>query len=610
MSHSVPLRRTGNRLRAEQIAQLYRTRVPGALISLAAAFLLIVMQMSGGLVDPWPAEIFLAGMTVQTALRLAVFRFWGAPPGPQNWRRTARLFCGLALMGGLCWGTGSVLLLKTGSIEQQVLTALVVCAVGTGAVNMYGAYFPAFQLYFVPSVLPIAVWSAWQGDRLHLAFAALVLLWIAALLLLAHRLSGNLADQIRMRFDNVDMAEDLRRQKELAEQANAEKTRFLASSSHDLRQPVHALGLFVAAMQGHRLEPDSRRMLNHIGESVQALEGLFTSLLDISRLDAGTVEVHPAPLAVGPMIARICADLQPEAAEKGLQIRCVPSAGVVMTDKLLLERIIRNLAVNAVRHTDHGRVLIGCRRGGDTLRIQVWDTGPGIPEHQQQAVFGEYVQLGNSERDRTKGLGLGLAIVRRLSALLDSRLVLRSVPGQGSMFEITVKLAETRPAPEPIPVMDAEQDGLILVIDDETLVRQALRSLLQGWGYRVIDAGSLADMLALIGGRAEMPVLVIADYRLRDEDGIDAVARLRAVIRPNLPALLITGDTSPDRLRCLQQSGLPVLHKPVGEERLRDAVMRLTALPRPRRAAPIPEVAPVVADEGVTRQQMTRMPAP
>jgi CheY-like chemotaxis protein len=246
---------------------------------------------------------------------------------------------------------------------------------------------------------------------------------------------------------------------------------------------------------------------------------------------------------------------------------------------VLVERILRNLVSNAVRYTERGRILVGCRRREHAIALQVWDTGVGIPTDEQARVFEEYYQVGNPERDQTKGLGLGLAIVRRLAELLGCELELRSEPGRGSCFEFTLPLAKDAPiAAEPSPEnrRGALARGLIVVVDDEQAIRQATASLLTGWGFHVVAAASGDEAVARLSAASAPPDLIICDYRLRgEENGLGAIERLRSEYNESIPAMLITGDTAPDRLAEAQASGLLLLHKPVSNSKLRAAIVNL-----------------------------------
>jgi CheY-like chemotaxis protein len=403
----------------------------------------------------------------------------------------------------------------------------------------------------------------------------------------ARRASQILTESIRLRLENLDLVRGLRHEKALAEEANIAKSRFLAAASHDLRQPVHALSVFVGALRARDADPEARHtLLDHIEGSVRALSGLFGGLLDISRLDAGVVGFDRIDFAIQPVIERVCRDYSSQATQKGLVLGSVPSTAVVHSDPALCERILRNLVANAVTYTDRGRVLVGCRRGHNSLRVEVWDTGCGIPAGEQQLVFQEFYQIGNPERDRTRGVGLGLAIVKRLANLLEHRLDLRSWPGQGTCFSLDLPYARDQAAINLDTLQTTATDtaagsGLILVVDDEGAIQVAMESLLSSWGYSVIAAGSFTEILARIGANVETPQLIICDYRLRDnETGTTVIERLRNEYNTEIPGMLITGDTAPDRIQEAQSSGYLLLHKPVSNETLRAAIARLLAHPQ------------------------------
>jgi CheY-like chemotaxis protein/anti-sigma regulatory factor (Ser/Thr protein kinase) len=328
------------------------------------------------------------------------------------------------------------------------------------------------------------------------------------------------------------------------------------------------------------MDAPARGLIDHIEGSVRALSGLFGGLLDISRLDAGVVEVHSEPFALQPIIDRVCRDHESLAREKGVMLKRLSTRAIVHSDALLCERILRNIVANAITYTDRGRILVGCRRGA-RLRLQVWDTGCGIAPSEQQLVFQEFYQVGNPERDRTRGVGLGLAIVKRLTTLLDHPLQLQSWPGKGTCFtvEIPYATAAAQAALESKPndaASEARGSGLILVIDDEGAIQVAMQSLLQSWGYTVLAAGGYEEIMQRIGARTELPSLIICDYRLRDNEiGSTVIERLRNEYNEPIPGMLITGDTAPDRIREAQASGYLLLHKPVPNTALRAAIVRL-----------------------------------
>jgi len=344
--------------------------------------------------------------------------------------------------------------------------------------------------------------------------------------------------------------------------ANKAKTRFLAAASHDLRQPMHALGLFVAQLRGCIAEPGTLALVGKVESAVTALQELLDALLDISRLDAGVVVPATADFRLQPLLTRLESAFAPQAESKGVRLRAAPTRLAVRTDPVLLERILINLLANAVRYTEHGGVLIGCRRRGANVRIEVCDTGVGIAESHRESIFQEFYQIGNPERDRRKGLGLGLAIATRLARLLDSRIELASRPGKGSVFAIELRGVR------------------VLVVDDDTLVRDAMTSLLKQWGCEVWSAGRGAEAESLLTQQRITPDAVICDYRLPDgETGIDVIRRLREIAGAGLPAALVTGDTAPERLREATDSGFALLHKPVQPAKLRLLLEHLLRAP-------------------------------
>jgi signal transduction histidine kinase/CheY-like chemotaxis protein len=569
-----------DRIRAEQIKALYRNGPVGILTSLGTAIVLAGALVYVGDLPPVVASLFLTATLANSIIRMVLVRhYWEAAPAAADWPLWARRFSVTACVAHLTWGLGAVWLMIPGRFDLQLLVVLVIIAIESGVVSTFGSYRPAFLLSVLSILVPVALWSAIQGDALHDALALVLVFRILIVWLVGRNFNRGFIESLRLRFENVELVDDLRRQKELAEQASIAKSRFLASTSHDLRQPVHALGMFVGALRQHEMTDEMRRLVEHIDGSVTAMDGLFAALLDISRLDAGVIRSHPASFAIQPVLERICRDQQAEAAEKGLRLVLHSCSAVVRTDPLLLERVLRNLVSNAVRYTDHGRVVVGCRRGA-RLGVQVWDTGRGIPPAQQERVFQEFYQMENPERDRTKGLGLGLAIVKRLTVLLDCPLTLRSEPGRGSVFAVEVPYATEAAAATQgsDPPEAALARGLILVIDDESAIQDAMSSLLASWGYAVIAASSCDEMLERISICPDRPLLIISDYRLRaEENGIAVIERLHQEYNEDIPAVLITGDTAPDRLKEAQSSGFPLLHKPVASGKLRAAIGNLTS---------------------------------
>lgn len=401
---------------------------------------------------------------------------------------------------------------------------------------------------------------------------------------LDHRVSVHTGDELEALAGQFNsMAEKLRgsyaelehkveeRTRDLA-LANQAKSRFLAAASHDLRQPMHALGLFVTQLRSKPLLAEQRRLVDRIDASVLALGALLDSLLDISRLDAGAVSPEIIDFPVNNVLDRMEDEFMQPAQEKGLRFRVVPSRMWVTSDPLLLERIVTNLVSNALRYTRRGGIVVGCRRRGATLRILVCDTGRGIPGDEQQRIFTEFYQVAHPERNRSQGLGLGLAIVDRLARLLGHRVEVRSKTNKGSTFIVTLRRGTPCETTQPARAVETgiPRGTLVALIDNDALVRDSMSGLLSDWGCDVVAAASAAEAVHGLAARNRPPALVISNYRLRDgSTGVQAIGQLRAAYAADLPAFLISGDTSREVLREAETERLHLLTKPVAPLKLR-----------------------------------------
>jgi signal transduction histidine kinase/ActR/RegA family two-component response regulator len=364
------------------------------------------------------------------------------------------------------------------------------------------------------------------------------------------------------------------------ELANSAKSRFLAVASHDLRQPLHALGLFVAQLRTTTTATERQRIIERVDAAVAMMNELFRALLDISRIDAGALTPNIARLPVARLFERIQTTFAGTAKEAGLDFRVVPTDAWVCSDSVLLEQVLLNLVSNAVRYAAHGGVLIGTRKRGRHLRIEVWDTGPGIPDGQRQKIFSEFYRGADPQHDH-RGLGLGLAIVDRLCRLLHHPIELSSELGRGSRFSVIVPIVAAGPkAIEPsapaVSALNLAEQKLIVVIDDDALALEGMGGLLRSWGCHVVAARSAAEALEDLAGAERPPNLVISDFHLSDQrTGIDAIEQLRAAFGVPISAFLLSGDSSPSLLHAAQCSGYHLLHKPVDPMLLRTMLNRL-----------------------------------
>ena len=382
--------------------------------------------------------------------------------------------------------------------------------------------------------------------------------------------------------------------KQEAEAANRAKSRFLAAASHDLRQPLQTLallqGLLARAIEGGK----AAGLLQRLGGTLDAMTGMLDTLLDLNQIEAGVVQPEPAGCRIGGLLDRLRDEFAYHAQAKGLALRVMPCRATIRTDARLLEQMLRNLLSNALKYTERGRVLLGCRRTRDSLRIEVWDTGIGIPDGELQAVFDEYHQIGNEARERARGLGLGLSIVQRLSALLGHRVRVRSRPGKGSVFTVEVTLVPDVQLPhagggnadtsfENRAARNGSGNGAVLVIEDDPDMRDLLHLLLREEGYAVAVAPDGPAALDMAARGAVRPDLVLADHNLpAGMTGLQAIGKLREAL-PDVPVIILTGDTSAGTLRDIAQQDCVQISKPVRPAELLQTIRDL--LPGPPTAA-------------------------
>lgn len=396
---------------------------------------------------------------------------------------------------------------------------------------------------------------------------------------------NDMADRIQASREDLQRqievaTRELLEKKDEAERGNRAKTRFLAAASHDLRQPMHALGLFVAELGQKPHAPDTRRLVEQIAVSAETMENLLDSLLDISRLDVGVLDRQIKPFPLQPLLERIEVDYRREAELCGQRLRLRPTSLWVESDPLLLERILHNLISNALRYAPGGTVLLGCRKRDRRVRIEVRDNGPGIAPEAQEAIFQEFVQLDNPERNRAKGLGLGLAIVRRLTDLLHHPLSLKSAPGQGALFAVELPL--TSPghvvASSAAPAPGQALSGLhVALVDDDELAVAGTVGLLESWGCHVTAAENQASILAALAQARTPPDVILSDYQITGvADGLETINKIRACYGLAIPAIILSGDTSIATANAIQQAEIPLLHKPVRPAKLRALLQRKT----------------------------------
>ncbi len=395
-----------------------------------------------------------------------------------------------------------------------------------------------------------------------------------------------LNDQLLREIDERRLVESrLREAKQEAEQANLSKTKFLAAVSHDLLQPLNAARLFTSALLERREPMSSEILVRNVSNSLEDVENLLGTLVDISKLDAGVIKADIAPFALSELLDNLAAEYTQVARSEGLQLHFIGCSALVRSDIQLLARILRNLLSNAIRYTYSGRVVLGCRRHHQCLTIEVWDSGMGIAEHRLEEIFQEFKRGDVQRPDQDRGLGLGLAIVEKIAGILGHPIHVRSWPGRGSMFSVEVPLSATAPKPQPAlqmsePMLERLRGARIWVLDNDATICAGMRTLLEGWGCRVVTALSEEDLARQVDNYHAEADLLIADYHLdNDCNGVDAVARINARRASPIPAMMITANYSNELKQQIRELGHTLMHKPVRPMKLKTAMSHLIGRP-------------------------------
>jgi signal transduction histidine kinase len=502
---------------------------------------------------------------------------------PPSAKRFALELVFLFSVEGMIWGALPWAAIDGSNSNVTMLIIAVAAAAAGSALPLLSPILPVFIAFASLELAVLVSRLLAQHDHFYNTLALGSMVYVGYLFTQAINSSKTIRDAINLRFENALLVEKLRIETEVAdaakreaESANTAKSKFLAAASHDLRQPVHAQGLFLETLARTDLTPHQRELVSNARAASEASSELLNALLDFSRIEAGVVEPYLQDFRLQPLLNKIENELAPQADAKNIVYRSRETPLSVCSDQILLESILRNLVSNAIRYTKRGGVLVGCRQHQGEAILEVWDTGIGIPTEYQREIFREFYQLGNPERDRSKGLGLGLAISEGLARTLGHRITLASIPGKGSVFRLhlPIKADPSGVVQSHLQSKTRVLNARILVIEDEVAVRNGMKHLLHDWGCICDTADSIEEALTL--ARQHRPDVVISDYRLRNQlTGIEAISSLRGLFGSPLPALMITGDTAPERLREAQASGIPLLHKPVAPARLYKALAEL-----------------------------------
>lgn len=486
------------------------------------------------------------------------------------------------------WGLAPWMLLPEGNMPLTALLMLIMLTLASGGMLSVAPLRSAIFAHALPSSAGLVTALAWQGTGLELVLAACVVLYVVATLRFALRQHQLLTTSLVERFTKEALAEQLARQNEVARRASEEKTRFFAAARHDLRQPLHAISLFGAVLEKELHGTPHHLHAARLMRAVQALGTSLDTMLDVSRLDAGVIEARPRAVPVNEVFMALQSLFEQRAEAKGLHLRLRASPSWVRSDPDLLVRLLANVVENAIKYTHSGGVLVVARDRGTQVWVECYDTGIGIPPDQLTRIYDEFYQVDNPARDRSRGLGIGLAVVRRLAGLLGHPIEMQSRPGRGSRFRVVVPAAPAAPEPAAARLQGdarfAAGHGMprrVLLLDDEVQAGEAMQALFDALGVpseRAEDESVAAQALQAAAAAGRPFEALLCDYRLANGvDGLDAALRLRALASGDLPFLLVTGETAPARLQRVRELGVPVLFKPVGAGALVQALAGLKA---------------------------------
>jgi two-component system, sensor histidine kinase len=587
------------RARADQVGELYQGWHRTSLSMLLGAGLLCSVMW--GQAPPWLMALWVALIIINQSWRGMLVRAWRhTQPGMAAAPRWGRYWAAGSTVAGALWGMAAVTMYPVSPSHQALL---IVCLFGViiGGLNLTAVYKPSFYGFVVPALVPLILREALVGDQVHAYTALIMTVVLAFVLAFGHHLNNILTRSLAIRYENIDLIQGLKCQtraaheaRAAAEAANRAKSQLLAAASHDLRQPLHALGLYTAALASRAQEAPFRPLVSNIQHAVEALESQFAQLLDLSRLEAGALTPERSRVALAPLLARVASEFSAPAAAKGLVLRCASTRLAVDSDAALLERMVRNLVGNAVRYTTRGGILLGGRRHAGRVSVMVVDTGVGIaPEHCDR-IFEEFYQVrtGRAAAPSPGGMGLGLAIVRRLAGLLDHDVALLSRVGRGSTFRIDAPRAAdavhafaAASSNRPLAGRATLEGTLVAVVDDDLAAIDAMTELFATWGAMVVGGSDTSALLDALGRSARYPDLVVTDLHLGDGgSGVAAVRALRDELGFAVPALIVSADTSPAAERAARSAGLTLLPKPVVASVLEAVATALVARALPRAA--------------------------
>lgn len=533
------------------------------LVSLILAFILYQATADQRVII-WATVLSVESIVCTAIYFIGIGRFLG-----KDTKVDARVILTMILVQCLTYSYLPYTFIPTADPSIVVLLSMVTVCLATGSMALGSPFFLGFVASCYPSMLTVGYSLYLREEALYqwlgLAFALILigLSWFSV------TLTKTIQRSIETSYENQSLVRSLRSALDETDEANRAKSVFLASASHDLRQPLHAIGLLNASLGRTQLDNSQQEIHQHMNSALGSTREMLDALLNISKLDAGAITPIPKPFLIRNVFNKLELELAPTADEKGLVFRTRESIAAGNSDPFIVELILRNLIANAIRYTERGVILIACRKRGDKLNIEVWDTGIGIPKDQYDEIFKAFNQLSNPERDSRKGFGLGLAIAQGLAQTIDTKVHLRSAPGKGSVFWFEIPQASGEVIEDIEEGVELNRfDGVtVMVIDDDSHIRASMGSILNAWGCDCILAETPEE--ALLASNANNTSLLISDYRLRKGvTGKEVVQTIRATLGVKLPAIIVTGDTAAERIRDAQSTDALLLHKPASAKQM------------------------------------------
>lgn len=522
---------------------------------------------------------WLTAMVLTVFIRYFVLWLYRRHPRPpiEKAKVWGHAHAGVVLVTGISWGVTSILFYLPEYPYHMVFVMVTMITLSISAVITAAYWKPSFYAYLFPSGLPLCIYLMFSNNWHLIILGGLGILLMVAAVFLNHKINTIMLESIALRYENADLLHNFKREKERAEKAYQANNRFLAAASHDLRQPLHALTLYLEPLVTELQNQRQHNLAHKAKQSAFSLTELLNAILDISRLDVNAITPNIQSVNISQIFEQLKIELTPQFQDKNLVLRVHPLAIWVKTDAVFAKRLLRNLLVNAWRFSQTGGVLLGARKRKGKLFVQVWDTGIGIAESELKNIFSEYVQLNNPERDRNKGLGLGLSIVQRLAQLLNLELDVRSRQNKGTVFSVGFTMITPPVVKVPSVKNSTDLKGIpIVVIDDDKQALDATTLLLQQWGCETLAISDYQHIPRLLSTWDKAPQLIISDYRLPNyQTGLDAIEMIRHYLDRNIPALIMSGDTRSDSLATIQKQNIPILSKPVSPARLRAFLTRL-----------------------------------